>query len=135
MNIKVVGIDLAKSVFQVCVWQQDGSITWNRKVTRSKLFHTIRQFPDKALIALVACGFAHHWARQFITLGHQVVLIPEQHIKPLADYQKMMLLLSMIADFLSGVIFLVKISYLKQQLPVCLEDADNCLSFVLLRLQ
>ncbi|ENH6781890.1 hypothetical protein [Vibrio parahaemolyticus] len=49
MNSKVVGIDLTKSIFQVCVWHQDGRISWNSKITRSKLLHTIRQFPDNTL--------------------------------------------------------------------------------------
>lgn len=87
MDIKVVGIDLAKNIFQVCVWKQDGTVARNRKVTRNKLLHTIRQFPEKTLIAMEACGTAHHWARQFMTLGHDVILIPAQHVKPLVGYQ------------------------------------------------
>lgn len=38
-TIKVVGIDIAKSVFQVCVWMADGSVAWNRKISRQKLLH------------------------------------------------------------------------------------------------
>lgn len=41
-EIKVIGIDLAKSVFQVCVWMSDGNIAFNRKVSRAKLLDTIR---------------------------------------------------------------------------------------------
>ena len=52
MNIKTVGIDLAKNVFQVCVLLNDGNIKWNRKVTRSKLLHVLRQFPEGTLIAM-----------------------------------------------------------------------------------
>lgn len=83
MSIKVVGIDLAKSIFQVCIWNQDGCIAWNHKITRNKLLHTIRQLPEKTLIAMEACGTAHHWARQFKMLGYEVTLIPVQHVKPL----------------------------------------------------
>ncbi|MBD2806917.1 IS110 family transposase, partial [Xenorhabdus sp. ZM] len=36
-TIKVVGIDLAKNVFQVCVWSTDNSVTWNKKISRQKL--------------------------------------------------------------------------------------------------
>ncbi|CNI23498.1 hypothetical protein [Yersinia pekkanenii] len=36
-TIRVVGIDITKSVFQVCVWMIDGSVAWNKKVTRQKL--------------------------------------------------------------------------------------------------
>lgn len=35
-KVRVVGIDIAKSVFQVCVWMIDGSIAWNRKISRQK---------------------------------------------------------------------------------------------------
>ena len=61
MNIKVVGVDLAKNVFQICVWLDDGSVAWNRKVVRSKLLIVIRQFPDGTLIAMEASATAHHW--------------------------------------------------------------------------
>lgn len=44
-TIKVIGIDIAKSVFQVCVWMADGSVAWSRKISRQKLLHTLRQFP------------------------------------------------------------------------------------------
>jgi len=43
-EIKVIGIDLAKSVFQICVWMSDGNIASNRKVFLAKLLDTIRQF-------------------------------------------------------------------------------------------
>lgn len=45
-TIKVVGIDLAKSAFQLCVWMDDGTVAWTRKVSRSKLLDTVRQFPS-----------------------------------------------------------------------------------------
>jgi len=44
-TIKVIAVDLAKSVFQVCVWMNDWSIAFNRKVSRAKLRDTVRQFP------------------------------------------------------------------------------------------
>lgn len=43
-SIKVIGIDLAKSVFQVCVWMSDGSISFNRKVSRIKLLEPFVSF-------------------------------------------------------------------------------------------
>lgn len=54
MTIQVVGIDLSKSIFQVCVLQQDGSITWNRKITDQAM-----------LVAMEACGYAHHWVDNY----------------------------------------------------------------------
>ena len=61
--IKVVGIDIAKSVFQVCVWVVDGSVAWNRKISRQKLLHTMHQFPPQTLTAMEVCSTSHFWGR------------------------------------------------------------------------
>ena len=89
-TIKVVGIDIAKSVFQVCVWMADGSVAWNRKISRQKLLHTLRQFPPQTLIAMEACSTSHFWGRALISMGYDVKLIPTQHVKALhipADHE------------------------------------------------
>lgn len=88
MKIRVIGIDLAKSVFQVCVQMEDGSISWNRKVKRNRLLDSVRQFPEGCLIAMEACATAHYWGRTIEGMGYQVMLIPAQHVKPLARRQK-----------------------------------------------
>jgi transposase len=88
MDIKIVGIDLAKSVFQICVCLVDNSIKSNQKVRRNKLLDKIRQFPKGTLIAMEACGTSHYWGRQFQELGYQVQLIPAQHVKPFVSNQK-----------------------------------------------
>lgn len=87
-TIKVVGIDIAKSVFQVCVWMADGSVAWNRKISRQKLLHTLRQFPPQTLIAMEACSTSHFWGRALISIGYDVKLIPTQHVKAFARHQK-----------------------------------------------
>lgn len=53
-TIRVVGIDIAKSVFQVCVWMNDGFVAWNKKISRSRLQDTVRQFEPGTLIAMEA---------------------------------------------------------------------------------
>lgn len=55
-TIRVVGIDIAKSVFQVCVWMVDGSVAWNKKISRPKFLDTLRQFEPGTLIAMEACS-------------------------------------------------------------------------------
>lgn len=50
MDIKVIGIDLAKNVFQVCL--MDNSIMSKKKVSRNKLLDKIRQLPEGSLIAM-----------------------------------------------------------------------------------
>jgi transposase len=92
MNIKIVGIDLAKNVFQICVLLKENTIQRNYKVSRANFLHSIRQLPVRTLIAMEACGTSHHWARLFQELGHKVKLIPAQHVKPFVTNQKMMLM-------------------------------------------
>lgn len=87
-SIKVIGIDLAKSVFQVCVWMNDGSIAFNRKVSRAKLLDTIRQFPAGSIIAMEACATSHYWGRTFQSMGFLIRLIPTQHVKAFTHHQK-----------------------------------------------
>lgn len=60
-TISVVGIDIAKSVFQVCVWMNDGSVAWNKKISRSRLQDNVRQFDPGTLIAMEACSTSHFW--------------------------------------------------------------------------
>lgn len=55
MDIKAVGIYLAKTVIQVCVCLSDHLIQNNQKVSRNKLLHRIRQLPEGTLIAMEAC--------------------------------------------------------------------------------
>jgi len=88
MNIKVIGIDLAKNIFQICILLKDNSIQRNFKVTRAKFLHNIRQLPSGTLIAMEACGTSYHWARSFQNIGFKVKLIPAQHVKPFVSNQK-----------------------------------------------
>lgn len=80
MNTKVLGIDLANNVFQLCAINQANKVIFNRTVRRTQLLSTLAQFP-KTLIAMEACSSAHYWGRTFESLGHQVILIPAQHVK------------------------------------------------------
>ncbi len=85
--IRVVGI-IAKSVFQVCVWMVDGSVAWNKKISRSKLLDTIRQFEPGTLVAMEACATSHFWGRTLSSMGYCVRLIPAQHVKAFVRSQK-----------------------------------------------
>lgn len=87
-TIRVVGIALAKFVFQVCVWMDDGYIAWNKKISRAKLQDTVRQFEPGTLIAIEACSTSHFWGRTFRTMGYSVRLIPAQYVKAFVRSQK-----------------------------------------------
>ncbi|MFT6141387.1 MAG: transposase [Psychromonas sp.] len=93
MNIKVVGIDLAKHYFQVCVLTDQDEIHSNKKVTRARLLDVLRQFPEGTLIAIEACATSNYWARTFAKMGFKIKLIPPQQVKPFVGHQKMMLMM------------------------------------------
>ncbi|OKO97739.1 IS110 family transposase [Xenorhabdus eapokensis] len=86
--IKVIGIDLAKNVFQVCVWMADGSVASNRKISRQKLLDTVRTFSPGTLIAMEACATSHYWGRTLQAMGFIIRLVPTQHVKAFSHHQK-----------------------------------------------
>lgn len=88
MSIKVVGIDIAKNLFQVRVLSTDGEIISDRKVKRDKFLGTVRQLPEKADLAMESCAPSHYWGRIFQELGHTIALIPTHYVKPFVGRQK-----------------------------------------------
>lgn len=81
MNIKLIGIDLAKNVFQICALNRAGRVLFNRSVKRARLQATLAQF-EPTHVAMEACSSAHYWGRTFEQLGHRATLVPPQHVKP-----------------------------------------------------
>jgi transposase len=80
-EISIVGLDLAKSVFQLHGCTRDGRAVMRRKLKRSQV---LPYFTDLApcRVAMEACGGAHYWAREISALGHEVRLIPPAYVKP-----------------------------------------------------
>ncbi len=76
-----VGLDLGKNAFQVHAVGGKGEIVIARKLARGRLVAFFAQLPP-CLVAMEACGSAHHWGRQLAALGHEVRLIPPAHVKP-----------------------------------------------------
>ena len=81
MKAITVGIDLAKTTFQVCALNRAGKVISNRPVKRAALTETVAQL-HPTRIAMESCAGAHHWGRTFQELGHEVILVPPQHVKP-----------------------------------------------------
>ncbi len=79
-NITLIGIDIAKSVFQLCGLNKARKVLFNKKVTRAKFVDAVRQHPDATLV-MEACGGSHYWARTFTEMGFKVRLVPAQHVK------------------------------------------------------
>lgn len=86
-NITLVGIDIAKEVFQIHAVDKTGKMVLKKKVYRSDLGKTIANLPV-CTIVMEACGGSHHWARRFQQLGHQVKLISPQFVKPFVKTNK-----------------------------------------------
>src|SRR5262249_40233826 len=81
MKVTTLGIDLAKSIFQLHGVDEHGKVAVQKRVTRSKLLETVAQLPA-CLIGMEACGSAQYWAREFQKLGHTVKLISPEFVKP-----------------------------------------------------
>lgn len=87
MKITVLGIDLAKSVFQLHGVNQGGKAVLRKKLLRSQLIPFFANLPP-CLIGMEACGGSNHWAREFQKLGHTVRLMSPQFVKPYVKSNK-----------------------------------------------
>jgi transposase len=87
MNITTIGIDLAKSVFQVHGADERGKTVFNKALRRSHLMQFFAQRPP-CLIGMEACGSAHFWARKLSALGRTVKLMAPQFVKPYVKSNK-----------------------------------------------
>jgi len=87
MNVTLLSIDLAKSIFQVCGVNQAGKQVFNRALRRAKLPALIAQYPGIP-VAMEACSGSNYWGRTFHEAGHKVLLIPPNHVKPFVKGNK-----------------------------------------------
>ena len=81
MSITRIGLDTAKSVFQVHGVDGTGKATMKHKLQRSGMFPFF-ETREPCTIYLEACGAGHYWARVLIGLGHDVKLIAPEAVKP-----------------------------------------------------
>jgi len=87
MKDTMIGVDLAKSVFQLHGASMTGQLRFRKKLTRALLLRFMaEQLP--AVVVMEACGSASYWARELIKLGHEVRLIAPQYVRPFLKRQK-----------------------------------------------
>lgn len=77
----VVGMDIAKNVFQLHLVDPLTGETKQVKLKRDRVSSFFANHP-RSLVAMEACGGAHHWARTLSALGHEVRLLPAKHVRP-----------------------------------------------------
>ena len=81
MSITMIGLDIAKSVFQLHAVDAAGKVQLRRKLRRGELIPFFEGQP-RCTVVLEACGAAHHWARVLGGLGHEVKLIAPEAVRP-----------------------------------------------------
>jgi transposase len=79
-EIPVIGLDLAKTVFQVHCVSTEGDVVVRRLLRRSQVLAFFERLP-RCLIGMEACASAHHWGRELTALGHEVKLMPPAYVK------------------------------------------------------
>jgi transposase len=86
-EVSTIGVDLAKSVFQVHGADASGAVLFRRKLRRHQVLTFFAAQPP-CTVAMEACSSSHHWAREIANLGHTVRLISPAYVKPFVKRQK-----------------------------------------------
>jgi transposase len=79
-EVSTIGLDIAKSVFQVHGVDHDGAVVIRKRVSRAKVLEFCAALPS-CLVGIEACPSAHHWSRRLQALGHTVKLMPPSYVK------------------------------------------------------
>lgn len=86
-TVTIIGVDLAKNVFQLHGAVADGSVVFRKKLSRLQFFRFMSTQP-RCIVAMEACASSHYWAREMTRLGHEARLIAPRYVKPFVKRQK-----------------------------------------------
>jgi len=78
--ITTIGLDIAKSVFQVHGVDAAGNVIVRRQLKRRNVLAFLEKVPP-CLVGIEACATSHHWSREITALGHTVRLMPPAYVK------------------------------------------------------
>ena len=79
-EVSTIGLDIAKSAFQVHGVDADGAVVMRKRISRAKVLEFFAALPS-CLVGIEACPSAHHWSRKLQALGHTVRLMPPSYVK------------------------------------------------------
>ncbi len=85
--VTTIGLDIAKSVFQVHGIDAEGNVVIRRQLKRRYVLAFFQKLPP-CLVGIEACASSHHWSRELQALGHTVRLMPPAYVKPYVKRQK-----------------------------------------------
>lgn len=86
-EVTMIGVDLAKSVFEVHGATATDKPVFRKKLSRGQFLKFLSQQP-LCVVAMEACASSHYWGREIMKLGHDVRLIPPIYVKPIVKRQK-----------------------------------------------
>jgi transposase len=75
-----IAVDVAKAVFEIAISDRPGHVSRRERPKRHQFLPYLAQ-QAPATVVMEACGSAHYWAREIQKLGHQVILLPQHHVK------------------------------------------------------
>jgi transposase len=87
LEVTTIGLDIAKSVFQVHGIGDDGEVVVRQQLKRSRVLGFFKKC-SPCLVGIEACASSHHWSRELQALGHTVRLMPPAYVKPYVKRQK-----------------------------------------------
>jgi transposase len=79
-EVSTIGVDIAKSAFQIHGVDADGVVVIRRRLGRAKVLEFFADLP-RCLVGMEACATAHYWARELKKLGHDARLMPPTYVK------------------------------------------------------
>jgi transposase len=86
-TVTTIGLDIAKSVFQVHGVDTEGKVVVRRQIKRRYVLAFFQKLPP-CLVGIEACASAHHWSRELQAIGHSVRLMPPAYVKPYVKRHK-----------------------------------------------
>ncbi len=86
-KVTTVGLDIAKSVFQVHGIDAEGKVVIRKQLKRARVIPFLLKLPP-CVVGIEACASSHYWGRELTALGHEVKLMPPAYVKPYVKRQK-----------------------------------------------